>query len=244
MEQKLLSIFTTTSLYTNGHFLSRYVKFVLSRANAKIKYQTHFHHILPKAKDLFPEYKDLKLHPWNGVHLTIREHYIAHRLLHLAFPGSSQTLAFYNMSNILKINNSKAYYFAKETHIASLKKLHASPERNAKISKALTGKKKSKEHVAKLVGHEVTAETREKLRKANLGKVRTEESKAKQQRTRAERGIKGGVILSEESRAKMSETKQKEKRKWYNNGQVSKSFTIHNPPPDQSWVLGRLPWVN
>ena len=242
MEQKLLTLLTTSTLYTKRHFLSRYVKFVMSRPNVKIKYQTHLHHILPKAKDLFPEYKDLQLNPWNGVYLTTREHYIAHRLLHLAFPGSSQSIAFYNMSNILKINNSKAYSSARETHIKSLVKLHQCPERNAKISKALTGKKKSKDHVEKLIGHTVTPETREKLRLANLGKKRSEESKAKQQKTRAERGIKG-VKLTDASRLKMSETKQKEGRKWYNNGTISKSFTIQNPPPDQSWVLGRLPWV-
>ena len=37
------------------------------------------HHILPQC--VFPEYKSLKLHPWNCVLLTAKEHYICHLLL-------------------------------------------------------------------------------------------------------------------------------------------------------------------
>jgi hypothetical protein len=46
------------------------------------------HHILPKAKRFFPEYKSLIDYPWNKASLTYRQHYIAHIMLMKAFPKS------------------------------------------------------------------------------------------------------------------------------------------------------------
>jgi hypothetical protein len=81
----------------NTHYLNRYYKFILNfKDQSKIKGETEHHHILPKAKSLFPEYSSLKDHPWNGIHLTKRQHWIAHWMLSKAF-GDSQTIAFYRM---------------------------------------------------------------------------------------------------------------------------------------------------
>jgi hypothetical protein len=46
---------------------------------AKNKEYVEIHHILPKS--IYPEYKNLKKHPWNGVELSAREHFICHWLL-------------------------------------------------------------------------------------------------------------------------------------------------------------------
>jgi hypothetical protein len=70
----------------NSHYLNRYIKFIESRKEPLENICVH--HILPKAPELFPEYKDLKENPWNGIRLTYREHIIAHLLLWRAFGGS------------------------------------------------------------------------------------------------------------------------------------------------------------
>ena len=66
------------------------------------------HHICPKSKDLFPEYKSFKSFPWNCIPLTLRQHYIAHMLLWKAYRGR-QTQAFVLMSKRNKFTNSKIY---------------------------------------------------------------------------------------------------------------------------------------
>jgi hypothetical protein len=53
------------------------------------------HHILPKGKYLFPQFKSLKDNPWNGVHLTLREHYICHLLLTKMTTGETKRAVIY-----------------------------------------------------------------------------------------------------------------------------------------------------
>ena len=80
---------------TNLHQIIRYVRFINTRSGqGKVK-----HHILPKAKDMFPQFKSFKEHPWNLAKLTEREHFIAHRILSKIFPKSSQSRCFYYMMN-------------------------------------------------------------------------------------------------------------------------------------------------
>jgi hypothetical protein len=59
----------------NSHYLKRYIWFIESCRILNEDYigYTEKHHICPKAKDLFPEYKSLKKHPWNKVVLTPRQ---------------------------------------------------------------------------------------------------------------------------------------------------------------------------
>lgn len=100
----------------NKHYLNRYIKFINSRKLRIIKEteKTEIHHILPKAKDMFFEYKNLKKFDWNGAKLTLREHYIAHLLLHKIFNNKSTMLALkfmidHHMMNNDIIKNSKLY---------------------------------------------------------------------------------------------------------------------------------------
>jgi hypothetical protein len=83
----------------NPHYLRRYLKFILSCLSKDES--TGFvedHHICPKSKDLFPEYKSFKKHPWNKATLTGRQHFIAHWMLWKAY-GGSQSYAFMSMAN-------------------------------------------------------------------------------------------------------------------------------------------------
>lgn len=85
----------------NPHHLKRYWKFIQSCSNSGLEY-TEKHHICPKAKDLFPEFKDLNNNPWNCVVLTARQHIMAHVILWKVF-GGSQVVAL----NMMILKNKK-----------------------------------------------------------------------------------------------------------------------------------------
>ena len=72
--------------------IKRYIKFI-SLCNHSPNEYVEGHHICPKADDLFPEYIDVNIYPWNLVKLTARQHIIAHVMLWKIF-GGSQALAF------------------------------------------------------------------------------------------------------------------------------------------------------
>jgi hypothetical protein len=88
---------TSNDIYTilsskphNPHYLKRYMKFI-GGCRIKNSYNlgyTEGHHICPKAKDLFPEYTNKKIFPWNIVDLTTHQHIIAHVILWKTFGGS------------------------------------------------------------------------------------------------------------------------------------------------------------
>ena len=84
----------------NSHYLTRYWKFIESCRNNNLLVEgiKEKHHILPKAKDLFPEYKSFSGNPWNKVLLTPRQHFIAHWILWKAFSGT-MAYAFISMGN-------------------------------------------------------------------------------------------------------------------------------------------------
>ena len=96
----------------NKHYLDRYLKFISSRNLRSIPADiyTENHHICPKAKDMFPEYKNLKEFKWNSIILTAREHFIAHWMLWKAF-GGSQVHAFWLLGSLsgTRIKSSRLY---------------------------------------------------------------------------------------------------------------------------------------
>lgn len=230
---KLHDLCKTTSQH---RMVERYLRFVASRAGIKVASHTHYHHILPKASDFFPEFRRLSDHTWNGVHMTTREHYIAHWMLARAFPGTSQARAFWIMCNTLDKKTSHAYALSRERHIQSVITMTQNPERNRKISESLRGKPKTTEHKEKLIGHAVTDVTREKLRKANMGKKASPEARQKMSDSR--RG-KPGKTPSPELVAQISATKIAQKRRWFTNGISSIMASV---APDNTWRLGRSAW--
>jgi hypothetical protein len=82
----------------NLHYLKRYIKFINSCSHAENEY-TEKHHIAPKAKDMFPEYKNLQENSWNLIALTARQHFVAHWILSKVYNAKTQLRAFYSMAN-------------------------------------------------------------------------------------------------------------------------------------------------
>jgi hypothetical protein len=81
----------------NRHYLIKYCNFIerciAKNESEKVKGYTESHHICPKSKNMFPEYKNLKEFPWNKAVLTPRQHIIAHMLLYKTFNTECQLLA-------------------------------------------------------------------------------------------------------------------------------------------------------
>jgi hypothetical protein len=117
-----------SSIQHNKHYLNRYIKFINScvdknKTNNESKLYLEKHHICPKAKDMFPQYEDAKIHAWNICKLTDRQHFIAHWLLWKTYSNQSQSYAFHCMVNnqttswqkreVKKIN-SKTYSLVKK----------------------------------------------------------------------------------------------------------------------------------
>ena len=75
----------------NEDIIIEYVDFCLLNNTEKIKYETDMHHILPKS--YFPEFKSDEK---NLTCLTYRNHFLAHKLLALAFPQKSKIVFAFN----------------------------------------------------------------------------------------------------------------------------------------------------
>jgi hypothetical protein len=120
------TIMTSIDIYTilsskphNPHYLKRYFKFIqILSLQSEILKDIENHHICPKAKDLFPEYTNLKTYSWNSIKLTRRQHWIAHWILAKTY-GNSQTIAFYRMTKKSKYRITSKIYecFRREVNI-------------------------------------------------------------------------------------------------------------------------------
>lgn len=82
----------------NLHYLRRYVNFIewCSRSNDGCGAYYEKHHIVPKGKSFWPEFKSFKSNSWNMAKLTGRQHYIAHWMLARAL-GGGMWMAFDKM---------------------------------------------------------------------------------------------------------------------------------------------------
>lgn len=107
--------------------LNRYIKIISSiKDNKKRKINENSyleeHHICPKSKDLFPEYKNLKTYDWNKIYVTPKEHYICHLLLYKAYPYSSQVKAFkFFLNRENNIKSSRLYEMTRLEYIEKMK---------------------------------------------------------------------------------------------------------------------------
>lgn len=101
----------------NPHYLNRYISFITKCQQKNIGYEGYMekHHVCPKAKDMFPEYDDLNMYPWNNAKLTPRQHFIAHMILWKMYFNNSQAFAFWAMKHRNKeVLNSRIYEKLKE----------------------------------------------------------------------------------------------------------------------------------
>jgi hypothetical protein len=172
----------STSMYKNHttkHFIdNKYAKAyfsIIDRALSQKRTRAadtylELHHILPKAKTMFPEFGNLRDHPWNGVLLTTREHFICHLLLVRCLNGAARYSMIYGLR---RLAHGKAHSCSRNYEIArKLMKQAPHPglgkplsETTRKLmSQQRRGKKKSAEH-------------RRRIGEANSKRVWTEESR-------------------------------------------------------------------
>lgn len=149
------------------------------------------HHILPKS--IFPEYKNLKDNPWNGVLLTYREHILCHYLIYKHYKKLELKVEYskmsYSLLYMLKLKNIK--YFKSRLYENMKINLKHSEETKKKIGKSNsisnkgkkhseeTKKKMSKSMKGKNTGKECSEEKKQKLSDINLGKKRFFRNKIK-----------------------------------------------------------------
>ena len=106
----------------NSHYLQKYMNFIdacdrKNKNDITIGY-TETHHIAPAAKDLFPEFSNLKVNMWNAVNLTSRQHILAHVMLWKVY-GGSQIIALDCMLN--RFNSNTNYRLQKRNIPESIK---------------------------------------------------------------------------------------------------------------------------
>lgn len=169
-----------------------YVDFCLNNSLDKpIKFETSYHHILPKAKSLpWFKYKNLKEYPWNGVHLFHRDHFIAHSILSEAVSEISILIGWNRMKNTGNYNeilSPESYQILCERGRIAAGNLHRGMKRTEEtkknISKSLKGRKLSKDHIEKNsinASLQMTEYHRNYLSIRNSGRKHTKEEIEKQ----------------------------------------------------------------
>lgn len=79
--------------------LDEYITFIMTIKEIKEKHKGEIHHVLPKAKDLFPQFRLKSEAPWNQKRISSGDHLRAHYLLWRAFPNiESISYPFYRMN--------------------------------------------------------------------------------------------------------------------------------------------------
>lgn len=126
----------------NHHHLNRYIRFIDSCKikNLDLPFNTYFetHHILPKAKDMFYEYKDLRKYNWNAIKLTARQHIIAHIMLWKVYGGRQFLPLYYmiiNNTNTEKRKETIKIYNVRSKLVSVLKELYKEERKGKGIYK-------------------------------------------------------------------------------------------------------------
>ena len=102
MREKILKLFyeKISDYIKCKKALEKYIEFCLDNNLMERTTSSELHHILPKSKNLFPEYSNLKENSWNGTHLTYSNHYIAHSLLVDAIHHQSVIYAWHRINKL------------------------------------------------------------------------------------------------------------------------------------------------
>lgn len=189
---------TTVNVVSQHHY-QRYMRLMQALKNQKIDGYFERHHILPKSLGGDNSKENL-------INLTARQHFIAHKLLWMAYRGSQMGRAFYSMCNIRKSYvGSKEYELARievakaTSELGKKSKGRVTPDQVREKQKlAMAGRKLSASHVLALKSRVFTEETREKMSLAQRGKVMSSDAKLKISRA------KKGKSLTQEHKLKLS----------------------------------------
>lgn len=184
---------TSIDIYTilsskphNPHYLKRYHRFITycldSNAILSNDTYTEIHHICPKAKDLFPEYTNLKTYSWNSIKLTARQHIVAHVILWKCYGGSqTQSLDYilnrfnsssnqYSLSNRIIPTSISIRYSAQIKEETRIMSLGMSTYKDSEGNKYYIHKSDPKIQELNLVGnnsgHKMNAESRHNMSKS------------------------------------------------------------------------------
>lgn len=210
-----------------------------NKNNVKIKYYEK-HHIVPKSFNLGGE-KDND----NCVYVSIREHFILHKLLTKMFIGKykqKMQYAFWSMCHLCHKNtrniSSKYYQSAKQEFLDAKKHYTHTEETRKKISNKLKGKlcgsknpmygiKGDKHHLygkpSYFFGHKHTEQTKHKIHLNNI---------------KRKKSIEG--YHTKETRNKISLSLKNKSYIWITNGKENKHILLSELPKyENNWVKGR-----
>ena len=135
-------------------YIDQYIDHIESCRKKATPKKYERHHILPKAKSLFPEYKSFKEFPWNEIKMSREDHFYAHELLARAYPKTGAMVAFRYM---LTMGNNPEKY-------AEFRELHSQIQSD-----------RQKKYIAEnghpkgMLGKKHTSNTLEKMQKNNAG---------------------------------------------------------------------------
>jgi len=235
-----MNIYNYNNLFLDNKYTKWYYQIIIkaqSENRVKLKrtdsdyiyYEKH--HILPKCKSMFPEYSNLKEHPWNSVLLTPREHYICHMLLinmttSKAKSSMATSFKFFKLKQYSYYKNIKKYI--KDTEETRIKKsLANSGENNGMYGKTHNIKTKT------LIGNE----NRHRIKYTN-GEI----CLSLRQEDEIPNGFYKGILadFSGENNGMYGKTGENNpnigKKKW-NNGVIT---TMSKECPGEDWVKGEL----
>ena len=189
----------------------------LKKLNEDYQYYEN-HHILPEA--LFKEYKDLKLHSWNGVLLTAKEHFISHRLIQKHYQKIKYTLGDMKMSRAIDMMSKFTKYNSKHYEDFKLNLSHSAETKN-KISINNKGKNRGNKH---------SKETKDKISQSHKGKIRSKihiENNRKAQ-TGKKLSIETKEKISEKSKLQMHTDKRKQEASIKMSGEGNPMFGVRH----------------
>lgn len=247
---------------TNSFYAKRYVKFIFmcikaNETDLTDDVYTENHHILPKAKNFWPQYHSFRDHHWNKSVLTARQHFIAHWLLSKAL-GGHMWFALYNMiyahnssHKRVKPKSSKIYEISRIEFCKAMSDRVVTDEYRNKMSILTRGKNNPR------YGETLKEETKNKISNSLKGHKRTKESidkqkesfsdywesdKGKERKERLSSSMKNKVLrppgwkMSDQQKREVSE--KVSNTIWINDGETTKRINKDEDIPD-GFVRGR-----
>lgn len=188
------------------NYLSLYIALVTKGDD--IDEYTEKHHILPQR--IFPQYRSLIKNPWNVIRLSYHNHILAH------YYFSKATNTLWNAIHRLVHDNRKNIELKELSRIISDYKLNHVGKNHCRYGKKHSDESKAKMSNAKK-GIPMQFETKSKISIANTGKIRSRETINKMIAYRLT------FRHSDESKAKMSNTRRGRKLSQEWKDKISKS---------------------